>query len=395
MRRVDIFDTTLRDGEQTPGVTLLLQDKVDIATALAELGVDVVEAGFPAAAEVEAEAVSRVGRALQGSGVTVAALSRCQDADVEAAARALETAERPRLHVFSSGSDIHIRSIFRRSPQAVVDMATAAVAKAKGYVEDVEFSPQDATRSDPDFLVGFYQAAVQAGATVVNIPDTVGYAWPTQMAELVRRVREAVPSHVKVSVHCHDDLGLAVANSLMALLAGADQVECTINGIGERAGNASLEEIVTAIRVRADVLPFATGVRSQNLRWVSRLVSERTGVVVQPNKAVVGDNAFRHESGIHQDGVLKDRSTYEIIDPSSVGAQSVLVIGKHSGRHALRKELERLGFSLGEEELVRVWREVKALTAQKVPVDEEHLRAVARRVLGGVPEAAQGGGGAR
>ncbi|MCL6595550.1 MAG: 2-isopropylmalate synthase [Firmicutes bacterium] len=379
MRRVRIFDTTLRDGEQTPGVSLLLGEKVEIAHALADLGVDVVEAGFPAAAPAEAEAVAAIARSVRG--VAVAALSRTTPADLEAASRALEGAQRPRMHVFSSASEVHIRSIFQRSREEVVEDAVRAVETAAKRFDDVEFSPQDATRSDVDFLVGYYRAVVEAGATVVNIPDTVGYAWPWQMYDLVRRVREALPPEVQVSVHCHDDLGLAVANSLASLLAGADQVECTVNGIGERAGNASLEEIVTAMRVRPDVLPFDSGVRSDRLVAVSRLVAERTGVVVQPNKAVVGANAFRHESGIHQDGLLKDRGTYEIIDPASVGAESRLVIGKHSGRHALRRELQALGFFPDEAGVRAVWQEVKAVAARRGDLSAEALRAIAARIL--------------
>jgi 2-isopropylmalate synthase len=312
--------------------------------------------------------------------VTVAALSRTTPGDLEAAARALEGARRPRIHIFSSASEVHIRSILRRPPEAVVEEAARTVQAARAYTDDVEFSPQDATRSDVEFLVRFYQAVVDAGATVVNIPDTVGYAWPWQMHDLVRRVRDALPAHVQISVHCHDDLGMAVANSLASLLAGADQVECTINGIGERAGNASLEEIVTALRIRPDVLPFVSGVRSDRLLAVSRLVAERTGVVVQPNKAVVGANAFRHESGIHQDGVLKDRETYEIIDPASVGAQSALVLGKHSGRHALRIELERLGLSPTDAEVPLIWIEAKRMAAAREPVTPAALTAITHRV---------------
>jgi 2-isopropylmalate synthase len=393
VRRVQIFDTTLRDGEQTPGVTLLVSEKVEVACALADLGVDVVEAGFPAAAAEEAEAVAQIGREL--SDVTVSALARSVPADVEAAARALTGARRPRIHVFSSGSAIHIEKMLGKPPEVVVEEAAAAVRQARQYAEDVEFSPQDATRADPEFLVRFYQRVVEAGATVVNIPDTVGYAWPDEMAALVRRIRQAVPERVKISVHCHDDLGLAVANSLAALLAGADQVECTINGIGERAGNAALEEVVMAMRVRPDALPFVCEVDSTRLRAVSDLVSRLTGVPVQPNKAVVGRNAFRHESGIHQDGVLKERETYEIIDPASVGAQSALVIGKHSGRHALRIELQRLGVTPSEAELTRIWAEVKRSAAQRQAITAGLLEGIARRVLEERPtqlhESARGG----
>jgi 2-isopropylmalate synthase len=379
MRRIDIFDTTLRDGEQTPAVTLLPSEKVEIAMALADLGVDVVEAGFPAAGPEEAQAVSQIAREMDDE-VTVCALSRTVPADVEAAVRSLERAARPRVHVFSSGSEVHIRKMLGKTPDAVVEESCRAVRQARAFADDVEFSPQDATRSDPAFLERFYRAVVEAGATVVNIPDTVGYAWPEEMAALVARIRAAVPEHVRVSVHCHDDLGLAVANSLASLLAGADQVECTVNGIGERAGNAALEEIVTAMRIRGDVLPVYCGVDSARLLAVSALVSRLTGVVVQPNKAVVGGNAFRHESGIHQDGVLKQRETYEIIDPASVGAQSALVLGKHSGRHALRIELERLGLSPTDAEVPLIWIEAKRMAAAREPVTPAALTAITHRV---------------
>ncbi len=381
MRRIRIFDTTLRDGEQTPGVSLTLADKVEIAQALAEAGVDIVEAGFPIAGDDEAAAVTEVSVALAKTEVTVAALARSDRADLDVAARSLEKSTHPRMHVLSSSSQVHIDNLFRRSREEVVAQAVWAVREARRFTDDVEFSPQDATRSDVEFLLGFYKAVVEAGATVINVPDTVGYAWPWQMADLIRRVREAIPQNVQISVHCHDDLGLAVANSLAAVSAGADQVECTVNGIGERAGNAAMEEIVTTFRIRNDVLPFMTGIRSDHLTALSRLVSERTGVMVQPNKAVVGQNAFRHESGIHQQGLLKSRDTYEIIDPGSVGTSSVLVIGKHSGRAALRKELEAMGYELDDAPLTRVWRELKAMASRKAQVDRTTIRNLVERAL--------------
>jgi len=392
VRRITVFDTTLRDGEQTPGVSLLLAEKVEIAIALADLGVDVIEAGFPATSPAEEEAVAQIARHLDG--VTVAALARTTRADLESAARALEGADRPRIHVFSSASEVHIRSILRRPPEEVVAEAADTVREARRYTDDVEFSPQDATRADPDFLLAFYDAVIEAGATTVNIPDTVGYAWPWQMAELVARVRAHVPASVAVSVHCHDDLGLAVANSLASLGAGADQVECTVNGIGERAGNASMEEIVTAMRIRPDVLPFACGVRSDGLVAASELVAARTGVVVQPNKAVVGRNAFRHESGIHQDGVLKDPSTYEIIDPASVGGRGKLVIGKHSGRHALRRELEALGLRPDDQAVRTIWQRVKAIASERGDLSPDALRAIAHAAMA-APSAVHAQGEAR
>jgi len=395
MRRIRIFDTTLRDGEQTPGVSLTVEDKVDIAEALAEAGVDIVEAGFPIAGAEEARAVREAARALRDMDVTVAALARCDREDIEAAARSLEVSTRPRMHVFSSASQVHIDHLFRRSREEVVEQAVWAVREARKYSDDVEFSPQDATRSEVDFLLRFYEAVVEAGATVINMPDTVGYAWPWQMADLVRRVREHIPAHVQISVHCHDDLGLAVANSLAAVAAGADQVECTVNGIGERAGNAAMEEIVTALRIRSDVLPFATGIRHDRLTALSRLVSERTGVVVQPNKAVVGQNAFRHESGIHQQGLLQNRATYEIIDPESVGTSSELVIGKHSGRAALRKELAAMGYHLDEAPLTKVWREVKAIASKKEQVDRDTIRALVEAALAEAGDEAEATSAAR
>lgn len=388
MRRIEILDTTLRDGEQTPEVCLGLEAKLELAQALADLGVDVVEAGFPAAAPAELEAVGAIARRVRG--VTIAALSRTTRDDVEAAAKALEGADRPRVHLFSSSSDVHLREMLRRSREAVVAEAVDAIGHARAYVDEIEFSPQDATRSDIAFLLDFYEAAANAGASVVNIPDTVGYAWPDEMAVLVRRVRERIPAGVRISVHCHDDLGLAVANSLAAVSAGADQVECTINGIGERAGNASLEEIVTAIRIRRDVLPFTTGIRSDGLLALSERVATLTGVVVQPNKAVVGRNAFRHESGIHQDGVLKSAATYEIIDPASVGTRSRMVIGKHSGRHALRQELLALGVRADDDAVRAIWGEVKRRAAGG-GVAPDALRSIADQVLAARPTVRAGG----
>src|SRR4051794_24238782 len=343
--RVLIFDTTLRDGEQSPGISLNSAEKLEIAHQLARLGVDVIEAGFPIASPGDFEAVRAIARQVQGP--VIAGLARAHAADVERAADAVRDAERPRIHTFISTSDIHIEHQLQSTRGDVKGQARAAVAHAKSFVDDVEFSPMDATRADVEFTAEVIQIAIDEGATTVNIPDTVGYAMPHEYRAFLGRLYELAPGlrDVVLSVHCHDDLGLAVANSFAGIQAGARQVECAINGIGERAGNASLEEIVMLLHTRRADVGVHTNVVTTEIARTSRLVSRLTGYPVQPNKAIVGRNAFVHESGIHQDGVLKERSTYEIMDATTVGLDAnSLVLGKHSGRHALRSALEELGF---------------------------------------------------
>src|SRR6185312_13277096 len=342
--RVHIFDTTLRDGEQSPGISLNTAEKVEIAQQLARLGVDVIEAGFPITSPGDFEAVQKISRVVEGP--VICGLARTHKADIDAAWGAVRDAQRPRIHTFISTSDIHIEHQLKTDREDVKGQARAAVAHAKAQCEDVEFSPMDATRADIEFTAEVCAIAVEEGATVINVPDTVGYTTPEEYAEYFRRLYELVPGLrvVRTSVHCHDDLGLAVANSYAGVLAGARQVECAVNGIGERAGNCSLEEIVMLLRTRKDVHGLDTGIDTHELARTSRMVSRLTGYAVQPNKAVVGRNAFAHEAGIHQHGVLADRRTYEIMDAESVGLSgSDIVLGKHSGRHALRQAFADLG----------------------------------------------------
>jgi len=377
MRRIKIFDTTLRDGEQSPGVALTPDEKLAIAQQLARLGVDVIEAGFPIASQGDFEAVRRIAEVVEGP--VIAALARAAKPDIERAAEAIAPAAKKRIHTFIATSPIHMEKKLRLTPDEVVERARWAVAFAKGFVDDVEFSAEDAGRSDPDVLVRIFGEAIRAGATVINIPDTVGYQVPWEFAELVGYVIEHTPGAegVEWSVHCHDDLGMAVANSLAAVRAGATQVECTINGIGERAGNASLEEIVMALYTRRDFFQAETGVNTRELSRASRLVSQLTGMVVPPNKAVVGANAFAHESGIHQDGVIKARETYEIMNAELVGRQAaVLVLGKHSGRHAFRQALQELGYELTDEEIKQLFTRFKAIAERKKTVSAEDLVAL-------------------
>jgi 2-isopropylmalate synthase len=376
--RVWIFDTTLRDGEQSPGCSMTVPEKLRMAGKLVELGVDILEAGFPIASDGDFEAVDAVSREFPW--VQVAALARCTRMDVERAAGALTKARRPRIHTFLATSDIHLKYKLRKSRQQVLDEAVAAVELARSYVDDVEFSAEDGARTDPDYLEQVSRAVVAAGARTVNIPDTVGYSTPDEYAEIIGRIVKALGDTAIVSVHCHDDLGLAVANSLAAVKAGARQVECTINGIGERAGNCSLEEIVMVMKTRNDRYPFTTGIHSEHLFPVSQMLSSIISFGPQPNKAIVGRNAFAHEAGIHQDGFLKERTTYEIMDPKSVGVpESRLVLGKHSGRHALKNRLEDLGFSLTKEELDLVYTEITTLADNKKGLMDEEIAELARR----------------
>jgi 2-isopropylmalate synthase len=379
--RVLIFDTTLRDGEQSPGISLNTQEKLEIAGQLARLGVDVIEAGFPITSPGDFEAVEAIARTDFGvaSPPVIAGLARTHVADIDAAYNAVKDAARPRIHTFISTSDIHIRHQLQTTREDVKGQARAAVTHAKHYLDDVEFSPMDATRAELEFTAEVCQIAIDEGATTINIPDTVGYAIPHEYADYLRRLYELVPDlrNVVLSVHCHDDLGLAVANSFAGLRAGARQVECAINGIGERAGNASLEEIVMLLHTRADAIGLHTGAVTGEIARTSRLVSRLTGYPVQPNKAIVGRNAFAHESGIHQDGVLKERTTYEIMDATTVGLDAnSIVLGKHSGRHALAQALSELGFELSGETLVTAFKRFKEIADKKKQVTAMDLEAL-------------------
>src|SRR5918993_688150 len=362
--RVYIFDTTLRDGEQSPGCSMNMAEKLQMAARLVELGVDILEAGFPIASEGDFEAVRAVGREFPW--VQVAALARSCTLDVERAAKSLENARRPRIHTFIATSDIHLKFKLKKSRQQVLDDAVAAVELARRHVDDVEFSAEDATRTDPDYLEQVCRAVVAAGARTVNLPDTVGFSVPDEYGQLIRRMSSALGDTATVSVHCHDDLGLAVANSIVAVQNGARQIECTVNGIGERAGNCALEEVVMAMKTRNDRLPFHTGIQTEHLYPASQLLSSLISFGPQPNKAIVGANAFAHEAGIHQDGYLKERTTYEIIDPKTVGVpETRLVLGKHSGRHALKDRCQALGFTLSKEELDAVYSRFTAAADRK------------------------------
>ena len=368
-RKIVVFDTTLRDGEQSPGASMNLHEKLQVAEALVELGVDVIEAGFPIASPGDFESVREISRVVKGS--TVCGLARCVDADVDRAWESLKEAEDPRIHVFLATSAIHREFKLRMSQEEIVARAVAGVKRAKGYCSNVEFSPEDACRTEIDFLCKVVEATIAAGATTVNIPDTVGYTTPVEMTKRIRDLIERVPNIDKavISIHCHNDLGMAVANSLAAVTAGAGQIECAINGLGERAGNCSLEEVVMALRTRRDLFKADTRVVSQKLVPTSRLVSNVTGLVVPRNKAIVGQNAFAHESGVHQDGVLKERTTYEIMSAESVGfAKNDLVLGKHSGRAALADRVKSLGYELTKEQIVVVFDAFKRLADLKKEV---------------------------
>ena len=373
--RIRIFDTTLRDGEQSPGISLNLKEKVEIAEQLARLGVDVIEAGFPVSSEGESEAVRAIAGVVRDP--VIAALARVDAGDIDRAAAAVGPAARPRIHTFIATSEIHMRHKLRMSPDEVVAAARGGVERARRHVDDVEFSCEDATRSDPSFLIDVYRAATNAGATTLNLPDTVGYALPEEFAALLRHLIEEVSGEVTWSVHTHDDLGLAVANALAGIQAGARQVEVAVNGIGERAGNCSLEEIVMALRTRTSTTGVDTAVETTEIARTSRLVSRLTGYKVPPNKAVVGANAFAHEAGIHQHGVMTERTTYEIMDPTDVGLDgSRIVLGKHSGRHAFTRALEELGLALGPEDLRRAFARFKELADRKIRITDADLEAI-------------------
>ena len=381
--RLIVFDTTLRDGEQAPGFSMRIDEKLRLARQLEALGVDVIEAGFPIASEADAEAVRRVAQVTREA--VVAGLARCAPGDIDRAAWSLQPARRARIHTFIATSDLHLSRKLRMTREACLDAAASSVARARQFTDDVEFSAEDATRSDPDFLCRVVEAVIDAGATTINLPDTVGYSTPDEIGEFFRMIMTRVPNADRAifSAHCHDDLGLAVANTLAAIGAGARQVECTINGIGERAGNASLEEIVMATHVRADRLPVQTRVVTSQLYPSSQMLSEITGERVQANKAIVGRNAFAHEAGIHQDGMLKDRRTYEIMRPEDVGVPATtLVLGKHSGRHAVAKRCEQFGLTLSRHDLDEVYRRMVTLADAQKHIADEDLRAIVFEVCG-------------
>jgi 2-isopropylmalate synthase len=376
--KVLIFDTSLRDGEQSPGVAFNVQDKIEIATALEKMGVDYIEAGFPGSSPGDLEAVKAVAAVIKGS--AMAGLARAVPVDVDACWEAVKNAAHPRIHVFLSASDIHLMHQLEKDKEQVLEMARTMVKKAAGYTSDVEFSPMDATRSDRQYVYRMLTECIDAGATTVNIPDTVGYAIPSEFEQFIHDIQENVPNihKARISVHCHNDLGMAVANSLAAVRAGASIVETCVNGIGERAGNAALEEVVMALHTRPDFFDRQTNVNTKEIMRASRLVSDLTGMVVQPNKAIVGTNAFRHQSGVHQHGVLKLRETYEIIDANDIGLErgTVLVLNKNSGRAGLKARLEELGYELTEEELSRIFMAFKDLADKKGEIDDRDLEAL-------------------
>jgi len=386
-RRIKVFDTTLRDGEQAPGCSMNLTEKLEVAKRLERLGVDIIEAGFPISSPGDLESVKAIAGII--TNCSVAGLCRSRESDIDAAKEALEKAASPRVHIFLATSPVHMEFKLRMTPEQVLEQAVSSVKYAKKFCNDVEFSAEDAFRSDPDFVCKVFGAVIEAGALTVNFPDTVGYAMPAEFGERVRYIKEHTPHMEKaaLSVHCHNDLGLAVANSIAAIANGADQVECTINGIGERAGNASLEELVMGLRVRSDFFSADTGIDSTQIYATSRLVSQVTGVKVQPNKAIVGDNAFAHEAGIHQHGVLAKRETYEIMTPQSIGIpQNRMVLGKHSGRHAFEERLKDLGLSVDAETLEKIFTDFKDLADKKKVVSDRDIEALVMDRAVSVPE---------
>ena len=386
-RQITIFDTTLRDGEQSPGASMNLAEKMEIAQALVELGVDVIEAGFPIASPGDFEAVREIARMIRGA--VICGLARCRNEDIDRAWEAVRHAERGRIHVFLATSAIHRQHKLKMDKDEIIRCAVAGIERAAGYCRDVEFSPEDAARTETDFLCKVVEAAIAAGATTVNIPDTVGCATPSHMQQVIQTLRQRVPNidRAAISVHCHNDLGMAVANSLAAVEAGAGQVECTMNGLGERAGNCSLEEIVMALRIRNDYYHADTRVNSRRLVPTSRLVANVTGMMVQRNKAVVGENAFAHEAGIHQDGILKERTTYEIMRPEDVGfAASDLVLGKHSGRAALASRAKNLGYTLTSEQLQTVFEQFKILADKKKEIYDGDIAALIEQEIRSVSD---------
>jgi len=386
MSRIKIFDTTLRDGEQSPGASLGQNEKLQIARQLSILNVDVMEAGFPITSEGDFKSVSNIAKEIQD--VSICALARAVDKDIDCAAKALKAAKTPRIHVFLATSEIHRKFKLIKAKEEIIKTAVKGVKRARKYVDDVEFSPEDASRTEPDFLAEVVEAVIDAGATTVNIPDTVGYAVPEQYASLIKNLKDNVRNIKKavISIHCHNDLGLAVANSLAAVKAGATQVECTVNGIGERAGNASLEEIVMALKTRKDFFGHTTRVRTKEIIATSKIVSGLTGLRVQRNKAIVGENAFAHESGVHQDGVLKESTTYEIMKPEEVGLpKTKIILGKLSGRHAFKKRVKALGYDLPDEELEHTFQQFKLLADKKKEIYDQDIEALIQDEKSEVP----------
>ncbi len=380
--QISIFDTTLRDGEQSPGFSMNQDEKLRLALQLERLQADVIEAGFPIASEGDFRTVRKISEHIKRS--TVAALCRTRKKDIERAAEAVGPAAKPRIHTFIATSDIHMKYKLKKNREEVLESAVGAVEHARKYCDEVEFSAEDASRSDPEFLYDIFTAVIEAGAKIINVPDTVGYAMPWEYGELIRKIRENVPNidQAILSVHCHNDLGVAVANSLFAIQNGAQQIECTINGIGERAGNASLEEIVMAIATRKNIIGKETNIVTDQIVPTSKLLTEITGNQVQPNKAIVGENAFAHEAGIHQHGVLNNPMTYEIMTPESVGLTgNKIVLGKHSGRFALNKKLQKLGYTLGKDELNQIYVKFTNLADEKKTIKEQELLALVSETL--------------
>jgi 2-isopropylmalate synthase len=385
MRKIKIFDTTLRDGEQSPGASMNVDEKIQVAKQLVKLGVDIIEAGFPIASPGDFDAVKRIANEIGGS--TIAGLARAREEDITRAWNAIKDASLKRIHTFHSTSDIHLKYQYRISRDEALKRSVEMVKLARSLVEDVEFSPMDATRTDVQYLLEFVSAVIEAGAGTVNIPDTVGYTTPSEFGDLIRIIKERIGNSAVISVHCHDDLGLSVANSLAAVLNGAGQVECTINGIGERAGNCSMEEVVMALKTRREYYRADTNIKSKEIIRASRLVTRITGIPVQPNKAIVGANAFAHESGIHQDGLLKEKMTYEIMRPEDVGLQKTeLVLGKHSGRHAFKTRLKELGYELASNEIETAFVKFKNLADQKKYIFDEDIEALVTEEVSKVHE---------
>ncbi|CAH2212795.1 2-isopropylmalate synthase [Tepidibacter aestuarii] len=387
-KQIKIFDTTLRDGEQSPGCSMNIQEKIEMARQLERMNVDVIEAGFAIASKGDFVSVREISKNIKNC--TIASLARALPKDIDTAWEAVKYAKRPRIHTFIATSDIHMKYKLRMRPDEVLENAVNIVKYAKRYCDDIEFSAEDATRSDPEFLAKIFQAVIDAGATVINIPDTVGYTTPDEYYKFIKNIRENVGNVQKaeISVHCHNDLGMAVANTLAAIKAGATQVECTMNGIGERAGNAALEEIVMAINTRKDILGVASRIDTTQIMRSSKLLSNITGVYVQPNKAIVGTNAFAHESGIHQHGVIQERSTYEIMTPESIGlSENKMVLGKHSGRHAFEDRVEKLGYNLNRDEINKAFEQFKELADKKKVVYDDDIEAIVNKDAIDIPKA--------